>query len=370
MLASGSWDNTIRLWETSTGNILFNINGHEKEVNSIAFSPDGKTLASGSDDNTIRLWDTATGIESLRIGGLNDECRSIAYSPDGKTLASGGVDTVISLWEIATGRKLLNCKVNRHSVWSVAFSPDGKTLVSGGEDNTIRLWDVATGKEILRVEGGGGPVDAVAFSPDGKMLASSLGNTTILIWDIASTALALSSKPVARESQESFWDNLCCDEAAFVYMSIWTLSGNDKDVVQYLGDRLNSASTKKDLSGRIVQAISELDHDDIIVRDIATQKLLSIGDAAIQALEKAIVDTKSNELKSRSAQIVENLKHPFPITPGEPLRRWRAMQALEWIGSREAREVMTMLEKESPSLRERSEARASLERLNRRATNK
>jgi WD40 repeat protein len=80
------------------------LKGHTSLVLSVAYSPDGKTLASGSKDQTIKLWDVTTGKEQATLKGHTDLVTSVAYSPDGKTLASGGGDQTIKLWDVATGK--------------------------------------------------------------------------------------------------------------------------------------------------------------------------------------------------------------------------------------------------------------------------
>ncbi|MEH2276031.1 MAG: hypothetical protein V7K40_14895 [Nostoc sp.] len=148
MLASGSDDKTIKLWDVKTGAQICTLQAHSGLVRSVAFSPDGKILASGSSDNTIKLWDITTGAQIHTIQAHSDSLRSVAFSPDGKTLASGSSDNTIKLWDVKTGAQIRTLQAHSQWVWSVAFSPDGKTLASGSYDNTIKLWDVKTGGQI------------------------------------------------------------------------------------------------------------------------------------------------------------------------------------------------------------------------------
>ena len=179
-LASGSIDRTIKIWDTATGKELLALKGHSSQVNSVAFSPDGKRLASGSDDEIIMLWDTVTGKE-LRMLLAPDDVSSVAFSPDGKRLAAGGDNGIIKLWDTVTGKELLTLKGDSESVNSVAFSPDGKRLASAGScDGIIKLWDTVTGKKLLTLKGAS---LSVAFSPDGRRLASGSDDDTIRVWD-------------------------------------------------------------------------------------------------------------------------------------------------------------------------------------------
>ncbi len=182
-LASGSRDNTIRLWDVRLGQEFKVLTGHSGNVNSIAFSPDGKTLASGSEDNTIRLWDVNSGRELKVFFG---SIRSIAFSPDGKTLASGMGNYAIKLWDVVSGQESKTLIGHSDLAVSVAFSPDGNTLVSGGFDKVIRLWDAATGQQLKTFNGHSDRVYSVAFGSDGKTLASVSADNTIRSWDVAS----------------------------------------------------------------------------------------------------------------------------------------------------------------------------------------
>ncbi|KAM0168541.1 hypothetical protein ACHAPF_010881 [Botrytis cinerea] len=183
IVASGSSDNTIRLWDTATGESLQTLEGHSDWVRSVAFSSNGKTLASGSDDNTIRLWDTATGESLQTLEGHSGYFFSVAFSPDGKIVASGSSDNTIRLWDTATGESLQTLEVHSSYVYSVAFSPDGKIVASGSSDDTIRLWDTVTGESLQTLEGHSDWVRSVAFSSNGKIVGSGSDDKTIRLWD-------------------------------------------------------------------------------------------------------------------------------------------------------------------------------------------
>ncbi|MDZ8264568.1 eIF2A-related protein, partial [Nostoc sp. ChiQUE01b] len=184
-LASGSADNTIKLWDVSTGKAMKTLTGHSSRVISVVFSPDGKTLASGSGDKTIKLWDVSTGKAIKTLTGHSSWVSSVVFSPDGKTLASGSYDNTIKLWDVSTGKAIKTLTGHSSRVNSVVFSPDGKTLASGSYDNTIKLWDVNTGKAIKTLTGHSSRVNSVVFSPDGKTLASGSDDNTIKLWDVS-----------------------------------------------------------------------------------------------------------------------------------------------------------------------------------------
>jgi len=145
LLAAGTNNGYIRVWQESSGKPFFNLQGHSNWVCSIAFSPDGKTLASGSADQTIRLWDVSRGECLKTLQGHSGWVLSVAFSPDGKTLASGSADQTIRLWDVSRGECFNVLQGHSSWVYSVAFSPDGLTVASSSFDGTNKLWDVQTG---------------------------------------------------------------------------------------------------------------------------------------------------------------------------------------------------------------------------------
>ncbi|KAJ5125303.1 hypothetical protein N7526_007480 [Penicillium atrosanguineum] len=183
LLASGSYDKTIRLWDPVTGVLIQSLEGHSEPVLLVTFSPDGLLLASGSYDKTIQLWDLATGVLTKSLEGHSSSVWSIAFSPDGRLLASGSEDGKVMLWDPATGVLIQSLEGHSDSVESIAFSPDGQLMASGSEDMTVRLWDPETGVLIQSLEGHSDSVESIAFSPDGQLMASGSEDMTVRLWD-------------------------------------------------------------------------------------------------------------------------------------------------------------------------------------------
>jgi Tol biopolymer transport system component len=200
-LAAGSWDESVRLWEISSGKELRQFDKQKGPARSVGFSPDGKLLTCAGDGFPIVLWDVATAKEVRRLVGFNGPITFVTFSPDGKLVASKGYDATLRLWDVATGREVrrLGGGVNEPDCPAV-FSPDGRTLASAcltesarGDDlqRTFRVWEVTTGTPIRSFKGNPSSVGAAAFSPDGKLLAVATRGRgelrqRICLWDVES----------------------------------------------------------------------------------------------------------------------------------------------------------------------------------------
>ncbi|WP_017715532.1 serine/threonine-protein kinase [Kamptonema formosum] len=221
-LASGSDDNTIKIWSAATGDLQRTLTGHSNSVISVAFSPDGRWLASGSDDNTIKIWSAATGDLQRTLTGHSSWVHSVAFTPDGRWLASGGGDATVKIWSAATGDLQRTLTGHSGSVFSVAFSPDGRWLASGSSDFTVKIWSAATGDLQRTLTGHSSVVYSVAFSPDGRWLASGSNDNTVKIWSAATGDL---QRTLTGHSDD-------VNSVAFSPDGRWLASGSDDNTVR------------------------------------------------------------------------------------------------------------------------------------------
>ncbi len=146
-------------------------------VNSVAFSPDGRTLAAGDDGGDVGVSDVATGRRTATLAE-GSPVESVAFSPDGRTLAVGdGGD--VGVWDVMTGRRTATL-AEGNTVNSVAFSPDGSILVAGDSLGKVSIWSAANGQLFARLSESG-LVGSLAFSPDGQVLAIGGENGNIVV---------------------------------------------------------------------------------------------------------------------------------------------------------------------------------------------
>jgi len=183
MIASGGADDLIRLWNSSTGKRLGILRGHEDSVTHVDFSPDGTMLVSAADDHTVRLWDLESFSEINLLNGHSDSVNVAIFNHDGSQLLSAGADTAVLIWDTRTGKQLSVLEGHTEEIWGAGFRGDGRQAVSCGDDYTIRIWDLETSRELAKLEGHSDEVNAACFSPNSRLIASAGVDGVIKIWD-------------------------------------------------------------------------------------------------------------------------------------------------------------------------------------------
>ncbi|MBD2044150.1 WD40 repeat domain-containing protein [Coleofasciculus sp. FACHB-64] len=183
-IASASLDQTVKLWRVEGGTPQ-TLSGHTKGVWRVRYSPsEGNMIASGSIDHTVRLWKADNG-EFLRpLIGHTDVVYDLSFSPDSKRIATASWDGTIKIWDTATGKELktLENLGEQDKINSLDFAGTGQTLASGGyKDGSVKLWDLNTGTSTI-IGQHNKQVNCVRFSPSGQFLASSSDDGTIKLW--------------------------------------------------------------------------------------------------------------------------------------------------------------------------------------------
>lgn len=184
MLASASWDGTVKLWQIQYPHSQRTLLAHDRGINALNFTLDSKIIATGSGDKKIKLWDVFTGEHIRTIEAHNNVIWSLACHPKGELLASASADTTIKFWQLPESHLAKTLTAHTQGCRVLAFSPDGKYLASGGRDSKIKLWTGFTGLEKGVLYGHIGSITSLAFYKNSQKLISGGDDLILKIWNL------------------------------------------------------------------------------------------------------------------------------------------------------------------------------------------
>jgi RNA polymerase sigma factor (sigma-70 family) len=347
---------SVRLWDMATRKISRRFSDDLGNNIYIAFAPDGKLLLAGS--KASRLWDVKAD-RLIRDLPRFEDTASSAFSPDSRLLVCGDAWGQVHLWDAGTGQKTRVLSGLAGYVVSSAFSPDGRLLAAGGWRG-IKVWEIETGQERRGFNNGAGDTNALVFSPDGRALASGNGDNNILIWDMPGQELARASRAGANhEIVQEFWKDLTSADGARVHRAVWGLAHRPTEAVTYLRTVLKPAPA---VDGQLVARLTKgLDSESFQERENATKELEKLGELAEPGLKKLLAAPSSLEVELRAKVLLKKISGTSP----DSMQRVRAIEALEYMGTSEARKLLRDLARGAAGPRVTREAAAALDRLER-----
>ena len=386
-LASASLDQTAKLWGLKTGKELVTLRGHTEYVLCVAFSPDGKMIGTASGTSlhpqtggNAKLWDAATGKELATLESPQSPIEYLAFSPDSQMVATAHWDGNVSLWETNTGKRQTTFAAHVQGGFYVQFSRDGKLLATAGGTGQgpageVKLSEVPSGREIA-VFPHPSNVWSVQFSPDTRTLAVACWDSTVKLWELATrkeravfgvspvaaaSATPASANPPSSEQLTAWWTDLGGADATRAYRAMWSLTEAGQPAVQLIQERIQELKGDKAApvdAQRVAKLIAQLDDDDALVREKATEELKGLGQGAGPAMRQALEKSPTAEVDFRLKLLLSHLSAEAPRT----IHLIRAVEVLEHQATSEARKLLDQLAKDSKETI-KNEAENSLARL-------
>lgn len=185
-LASGSF-REVTLWDAEKGTVKARISDFADRVVALAWSADGKLLATGggapTEDGEIKVF-TPDGKLAFEIkNGHSDTVFGVCFSPDGKLLATGAADKFVKVFEVPSGKFVKSFEGHTHHVLDVGWTSDGKKIVSAGADNFVKVWDYEKGEKSRDIQGHQKQVTRLAFIPKTQTFLTASGDATVRLYN-------------------------------------------------------------------------------------------------------------------------------------------------------------------------------------------
>lgn len=185
-LVTASWDQSLKFWDLSTGQMQAKIDqAHNAYINDVQFSPDGQLMVTASDDRTIRIWNAETLKLLNTLKGHSGAVTALHLSSDGKQLLSTSADKSAIIWSMESGEKVHQLIGHEWGLLSGLFDDSGQWVVTTSEDQTAKLWNRKTGELVITLAGHTAAITSATFSPDSRRLVTASRDSDAKIWDIS-----------------------------------------------------------------------------------------------------------------------------------------------------------------------------------------
>ncbi len=243
-IASASADSNIVLWYLN-GEKYKVLRSHKDAVNNVSFSHDGRTVASASQDKTVKLWNPNTK-QVKTLVGHKEVVNSVSFTPDDKIIASASSDKTIQLWH-RDGKPLKTLLGHKNAVLSVAWSPNGQTLASASTDKTVKLWS-RNGNLLKTIAGHNDAVRSIAWSSDGRVIASASLDKTVKLWSREGKLIKILSGHNDKVTTVSFTPDgqIVASASTDKTVNFWSRDGILLGTLKDHGDWVNSVSFSPD----------------------------------------------------------------------------------------------------------------------------
>ncbi|VTR91844.1 wd40 repeat-containing protein : WD40 repeat-containing protein OS=Haliscomenobacter hydrossis (strain ATCC 27775 / DSM 1100 / LMG 10767 / O) GN=Halhy_6675 PE=4 SV=1: WD40: WD40: WD40: WD40: WD40: WD40 [Gemmata massiliana] len=173
----------VKVWEVPSGKLLQTMEKMPFAVEAVAFDPNGRQVAANS-GKLVHSWEVATGARKVTFEGHTEPVRGVGFDAQGARLVTTGEDGTVRVWHPDTGKLLHTFKGHQGFALATAVTPNGTRAVTGGQDHSVRIWNLETGKEERKLTSHGGPVSGVSMSSDGKTFAAASGlDSAVRIWE-------------------------------------------------------------------------------------------------------------------------------------------------------------------------------------------
>src|SRR5262249_37929804 len=320
---------TINLIDVSTGKAIRKIESSVTVV-SCSFSPDGRVLATEIADGSVSLWEVASGKERARLGQV--------AAPTAAAPGLPGVPATPAVRVVG----LAPAGAHVGAPATLGFSPDGRAPVGRGPDRSVRRWGGGGGEGGGRVKGDDGRVRTISFSLDGKVVVTGSADTTMLLWDAATLRKDLAARQAAElpdGTADALWADLAGEDAGKAGQSVLKLAAAPRQAVPLLRERLKP--TEPIDPQKLDRWLDDLESDRFAGRQEAIANLVKAGEQAVPALQKVLASQPALETRLRVEELLDKLTGG--TLTAEQLRLVRAVEALEKMGTPEARAVLRTL---------------------------